>query len=91
VTGVAGLTAACLEVDSNGQDQFTYLPRSARQPPRECGRLQAAVFQVAIALGALLGGLLVDGAGVQSALVLGGIASALGAVLLVMVKPRPLT
>jgi DHA1 family purine ribonucleoside efflux pump-like MFS transporter len=49
------------------------------------------VFQVAIALGAFLGGLLVDGAGVQTALVLGGLASVLGAVILGAVKPPKLT
>ncbi|WP_461172674.1 hypothetical protein M1D93_17120 [Arthrobacter sp. Z1-9] len=48
------------------------------------------MFQVAVALGAFLGGLLVDGAGVQTALVLGGLASMLGALLLVLVKPRTL-
>jgi predicted MFS family arabinose efflux permease len=68
----------------------TWLARAEPGNLERVGGLQTAVFQVAIALGALLGGLLVDGAGVRSALMLGGIASAIGAVLLAMVKPRPL-
>jgi DHA1 family purine ribonucleoside efflux pump-like MFS transporter len=68
----------------------TWLARAEPKSLESVGGLQAAVFQLAIAVGAFLGGLLVDGAGVRSALVLGGIASALGAVILVMVNPRPL-
>lgn len=68
----------------------TWLARAEPGNLESVGGLQTAVFQVAIALGAFLGGLLVDGAGVRSALVLGGGAAALGAVLLAAVKPRPL-
>jgi DHA1 family purine ribonucleoside efflux pump-like MFS transporter len=53
------------------------------------GGLQSATFQVAIALGAIIGGLLVDGIGVQTALITGGVSAALGALLLVSLKPRP--
>lgn len=68
----------------------TWLARAEPSSLESVGGLQAGVFQVAIALGAFLGGLLVDGAGVQTALVLGGLASVLGAVILVVVKPRTL-
>jgi predicted MFS family arabinose efflux permease len=68
----------------------TWLARAEPGNLEAVGGLQTAVFQVAIALGAFLGGLLVDGAGVQTALVAGGLAALLGAVVLVTVKPRPL-
>jgi predicted MFS family arabinose efflux permease len=48
------------------------------------------VFQVAIALGAFIGGILVDGAGVQTALIVGGAAALVGSVVIVLVKPRQL-
>jgi predicted MFS family arabinose efflux permease len=53
------------------------------------GGLQSATFQLAIALGAVVGGLLIDGIDVQTALVVGGVSALLGALLLVSVKPRP--
>jgi predicted MFS family arabinose efflux permease len=68
----------------------TWLARAEPSRLESIGGLQTGVFQVAVALGAFLGGLLVDGAGVQTALVLGGLASVLGAVILVLVKPRTL-
>lgn len=68
----------------------TWLARAEPARLESVGGLQTAVFQVAVALGALLGGILVDGAGVQSALIVGGVASIIGSVLIVLVKPRPL-
>ena len=68
----------------------TWLARAEPSRLESVGGLQTGVFQVAVALGAFLGGLLVDGAGVQTALLLGGLASVLGALILVAVKPRTL-
>jgi predicted MFS family arabinose efflux permease len=68
----------------------TWLARAEPDRLESVGGLQTAVFQVAIALGAFIGGLLVDGAGVQTALIVGGVASLVGSVLIALVKPRPL-
>ncbi|WP_104137557.1 MFS transporter [Arthrobacter sp. ZGTC131] len=68
----------------------TWLARAEPSRLESIGGLQTGVFQVAVALGAFIGGLLVDGAGVQTALVLGGLASVLGGLILVAVKPRTL-
>jgi predicted MFS family arabinose efflux permease len=68
----------------------TWLARAEPTRLESVGGLQTAVFQVAIALGAFVGGFLVDGAGVQSALIVGGVAALAGSVLIVLVKPRPL-
>ena len=68
----------------------TWLARAEPDRLESVGGLQTAVFQVAIALGAFIGGLLVDGAGVQTALIVGGIAALVGSVVIVLVKPRPL-
>ncbi|QQD77912.1 MFS transporter (plasmid) [Curtobacterium sp. YC1] len=68
----------------------TWLARAEPDRLESVGGLQTAVFQVAIALGAFIGGFLVDGAGVQTALVVGGASALAGAVLIVLVKPRPL-
>jgi len=68
----------------------TWLARAEPDRLESVGGLQTAVFQVAIALGAFIGGLLVDGAGVQAALIVGGVASLVGSVLIVLVEPRPL-
>ena len=68
----------------------TWLARADPERLESVGGLQTAVFQVAIALGAFIGGLLVDGAGVQTALIGGGAAAVVGSVLIVLVKPRPL-
>lgn len=68
----------------------SWLARAEPSRLESIGGLQTGVFQVAVALGAFIGGLLVDGAGVQTALVLGGLASVLGAVILVAVKPPKL-
>jgi predicted MFS family arabinose efflux permease len=58
---------------------------SARAEPdrkEAAGGLVVAGFQIAIAVGAAVGGLLVDGVGVQSTFIAGGIATMLGGVLL---------
>ena len=68
----------------------TWLARAEPDRLESVGGLQTAVFQVAIALGAFVGGFLVDGAGVQTALIVGGIAALVGSVLIVLAKPRPL-
>lgn len=68
----------------------TWLARAEPERLESVGGLQTAVFQVAIALGALIGGLLVDGVGVQTALFVGGAAALLGSVIIVLVKPRAL-
>lgn len=68
----------------------TWLARAEPERLESVGGLQTAVFQVAIALGALVGGLLVDGAGVQTALIVGGASALAGSVVIVLVKPRAL-
>jgi predicted MFS family arabinose efflux permease len=68
----------------------TWLARAEPDKLESVGGLQTAVFQVAIALGAFIGGILVDGAGVQTALIVGGSAALLGSVVIVLVKPRRL-
>jgi predicted MFS family arabinose efflux permease len=68
----------------------TWLARAEPDRLESVGGLQTAVFQVAIALGAFVGGMLVDGAGVQTALIVGGTAALVGSVVIVLVKPRPL-
>jgi DHA1 family purine ribonucleoside efflux pump-like MFS transporter len=68
----------------------TWLARAEPDRLESVGGLQTAVFQVAVALGAFVGGLLVDSAGVQAALIAGGAAAVAGSVLIVLVKPRPL-
>jgi predicted MFS family arabinose efflux permease len=60
----------------------TWVARSAPQHLDAIGGLIVTVFQIAIALGAGVGGALVDGLNVQAALVAGGIASGVGGVLL---------
>jgi predicted MFS family arabinose efflux permease len=66
----------------------TWLARAEPTRLESVGGLQTAVFQVAVALGAFIGGLLVDGAGVQTALLAGGAASLVGALIMVATKPR---
>jgi predicted MFS family arabinose efflux permease len=68
----------------------TWLARAEPDKLESVGGLQTAVFQVAIALGAFIGGILVDGAGVQTALIVGGAAALVGSIVIVLVKPRPL-
>ncbi|MGD8195239.1 MFS transporter [Herbiconiux sp. P18] len=67
----------------------TWMARAEPARLESVGGLQSATFQLAIALGAIVGGLLVDGIGVQTALLTGGAAAGLGAFLLVSLKPRP--
>jgi DHA1 family purine ribonucleoside efflux pump-like MFS transporter len=67
---------------------ITWMARAEPTRLESVGGLQAAAFQVAIALGAVVGGLLVDGIGVQTALIAGGASAVLGALLLVSIKPR---
>jgi predicted MFS family arabinose efflux permease len=68
----------------------TWLARAEPTKLESVGGLQTAVFQVAVALGAFIGGLLVDGAGVQATLLAGGAASLVGALVMVSIKPPPL-
>lgn len=60
----------------------TWVARSAPRHLDAIGGLIVTVFQLAIALGAGVGGALVDGVNVQAALIVGGIAAAVGGVLL---------
>ena len=57
----------------------TWLVRAAPDQAESAGGLMVATFQVAIALGAIVGGLLVDHAGVASAFAYGGAATLLAA------------
>jgi predicted MFS family arabinose efflux permease len=68
----------------------TWLARAEPDKLESVGGLQTAVFQIAIALGAFIGGILVDGAGVATALIVGGAAALVGSIVIVLVKPRPL-
>ena len=68
---------------------ITWMARAEPSRLESVGGLQAAAFQVAIALGAIIGGLLVDGIGVQAALLAGGASAMIGALLLVSIRPRP--
>lgn len=66
----------------------TWLGRAEPERLESVGGLQAAIFQLAIALGALIGGLLVDGVGVRTVFIIGGISAIAGAVLIAAVRPR---
>ncbi|WP_448002418.1 MFS transporter [Agromyces bauzanensis] len=66
----------------------TWMAHVAPQRLESAGGLVVAAFQVAITIGAAVGGLLVDSVGVQAALVGGGIAAALGAVALSSARAR---
>lgn len=67
---------------------ITWMARAEPTRLESVGGLQAAAFQVAVALGALIGGLLVDGIGVHAALIAGGASAVIGAIVLVLIKPR---
>jgi DHA1 family purine ribonucleoside efflux pump-like MFS transporter len=67
---------------------ITWMARAEPTRLESVGGLQAATFQVAVALGAIIGGLLVDGAGVQTAFLAGGASAVLGAIILVSIKPQ---
>ncbi|MFB2583048.1 MFS transporter [Herbiconiux sp. P15] len=69
----------------------TWMARAEPGRLESVGGLQSATFQLAIALGAIVGGLLVDGIGVQTALLVGGASAVAGALLLVTLNPRPAT
>lgn len=60
----------------------TWAARAEPERMEAAGGLVVSAFQVAIALGAAAGGLLVDGAGVKDALVAGAVAAVAGGVLL---------
>jgi DHA1 family purine ribonucleoside efflux pump-like MFS transporter len=64
----------------------TWLGRAEPDRLESVGGLQAAIFQLAIALGALIGGLLVDGVGVQAVFIIGGISAIVGAVVIASVR-----
>ncbi|RVC55804.1 MFS transporter [Mesorhizobium sp.] len=66
----------------------TWLVRAAPDEAESAGGLMVATFQVAIALGAVFGGLLVDHAGVASAFAYCGIATLLAALVAVLMGPK---
>ncbi|RWN54940.1 MFS transporter [Mesorhizobium sp.] len=69
----------------------TWLVRAAPDQAESAGGLMVATFQVAIALGAVFGGLLVDNAGVASAFTYCGIATLLAALAAFLLGPRSAT
>ncbi|RWO51530.1 MFS transporter [Mesorhizobium sp.] len=69
----------------------TWLVRAAPDQAESAGGLMVATFQVAIALGAVFGGLLVDNAGVASAFAYCGIATVLAALAAFLLGPRSAT
>jgi len=66
----------------------TWLVRTAPDQAESAGGLMVATFQVAIAAGAIFGGLLVDNAGVASAFAYSGIATLLAAVTVFFLGPK---
>ncbi|MFA6156468.1 MFS transporter [Mesorhizobium sp.] len=66
----------------------TWLVREAPDQAESAGGLMVATFQVAIALGAVSGGLLVDHAGVASAFAYCGSATLLAAVVVFLLGPK---
>ncbi|RVD37222.1 MFS transporter [Mesorhizobium sp. M4B.F.Ca.ET.215.01.1.1] len=66
----------------------TWLVRAAPDEAESAGGLMVATFQVAIALGAVFGGLLVDHAGGASAFAYCGIATLLAALAAVLMGPK---
>ncbi len=64
----------------------TWMLKSLPDTPEAGQALMVSVFQFAISLGALIGGLFVDGFGILSSLLLGGGLSALAAVAIGMGK-----
>ncbi|TAJ47871.1 MAG: MFS transporter [Herbiconiux sp.] len=67
----------------------TWMARAEPSRLESVGGLQAATFQVSIALGAVVGGVLVDGVGVGAALLAGGLAALAGGMLLTSLRMRP--
>lgn len=66
----------------------TWIARVAPERLESAGGLVVAAFQIAITIGAAVGGLLVDSVGVQTALIGGGIAVVLGAGVLSSARAR---
>ncbi|WP_217578517.1 MFS transporter [Mesorhizobium sp. GbtcB19] len=66
----------------------TWLVRAAPDQAESAGGLMVATFQVAIALGAIVGGLLVDHAGVASAFGYSGAATLLAALVAFLMGPK---
>jgi predicted MFS family arabinose efflux permease len=66
----------------------TWIAHVVPERLESAGGLVVAAFQVAITIGAAVGGLLVDSAGVQVALIGGGVAAVLGAVVLSSARVR---
>jgi predicted MFS family arabinose efflux permease len=66
-----------------------WLVRAAPDEAESAGGLMVATFQVAIALGAVFGGLLVDNAGVASAFAYCGAATLLAALVVFLLGPKP--
>jgi len=66
----------------------TWLVRAAPDQAESAGGLMVATFQVAIALGAVFGGLLVDNTGVASAFAYCGIATLLAALVALLMGPK---
>jgi DHA1 family purine ribonucleoside efflux pump-like MFS transporter len=66
----------------------TWMVRAAPDQAESAGGLMVAMFQVAIASGAVLGGLLVDNAGVTSAFVYCGTATLAAALMVLVMAPR---
>ncbi|WP_027165446.1 MFS transporter [Mesorhizobium sp. WSM3224] len=66
----------------------TWLVRAAPDQAESAGGLMVATFQVAIALGAIVGGLLVDHAGVATAFAYGGVATLLAALVAFLMGPK---
>lgn len=66
----------------------TWVAHVAPERLESAGGLVVAAFQVAITIGAAVGGLLVDSVGVQAALIVGGIAAVAGAGVLSSARAR---
>lgn len=66
----------------------TWVAHVAPERLESAGGLIVAAFQIAITIGAAVGGLLVDSVGVQAALIAGGIAAVLGGVALSSARAR---
>ena len=79
--GVWGLIATCAPVG-----WFTWLSRTLPRDAETGGGLMVAVIQLAITLGATLGGLLYDGAGYQATFIASGLFLLVAAVLALFVS-----
>lgn len=66
----------------------TWMVRAAPDEAESAGGLMVAMFQVAIALGAVFGGLLVDNAGVASAFIYCGVGTLMAALMVFFMAPR---